>query len=239
MPPLQRWVLLALVLVILALGIAMVQRGQRSRLFGARTESSPAEIDGQSPAAITRDGDRSLSRLGDYGRVPEFNLTTQDGEPLRNTDLLGTLWVGDFIFTNCASTCPMMTRAMQDLSDALDPETGVQFVSFSVDPERDTPEVLTAYAQAYGIDTSNWTFLTGDKQTLRDLVLHGFHLSVQDATREDLLAGAETVIHSTRFVVVDPQGVIRGYYDGTDAEAMQQLVKDLGTLHAASSPPQP
>jgi cytochrome oxidase Cu insertion factor (SCO1/SenC/PrrC family) len=231
----QKWVLAAIVLMVLALGIAMVMRGQRSRLFGERDTSSAAQVTGRSPAGVSSEGGRSLSRLGDYGRVPAFDLVTQDGEPLRHTDLLGTLWVGDFIFTNCASTCPMMTRAMQDVADALDPEFGVQFVSFSVDPERDTPEVLARYAQDYGIDTGNWTFLTGDKQTLRDLVLNGFHLSVQDATREELLAGADEVIHSTRFVVVDPRGVIRGYYDGTDDEALKQLVTDLGTLHAESA----
>ena len=179
--------------------------------------------------------DRSLSKLGDYGEVPEFNLTSQTGAALRHTDLLGNLWIGDFIFTNCASTCPMMTRQMYDLTQAIAPELGVHYVSFSVDPERDTPEVLAAYAQEYGADDRYWSFLTGDKRTLRDLVLKGFHLSVQDATREDLLRGAETVIHSTRFVLVDATGTIRGYYDATDEEAMQQLVADLNTLHAKAT----
>jgi protein SCO1/2 len=231
----QKWVFGAIVVVVLVLGIAMLLRGQRSRLFGERSVSSPVEVSGQSPATADMNGGRSLSRLGDYGRAPAFELVTQDSDTLRHSDLLGTLWVADFIFTNCASTCPLMTRSMQELSDMVDPDYDVHFVSFSVDPERDTPAVLTRYAQDYGIDTSNWTFLTGDKQTLRDLVLNGFHLSVQDATREDLLAGADAVIHSTRFVVVDPQGVIRGYYDGTDKEALEQLITDLGTLHAQTA----
>ena len=74
--------------------------------------------------------------------------------------------------------------------------------------------------------------MTGDKQTLRDLILKGFHLSVQEASREDLLRGAEAVIHSTRFVLVDAGGTIRGYYDGTDEDAMVQLLADLKTLHS-------
>ena len=219
-----------LLLVVLGLGVAMMMRGQGARLFGPKPV--PVEVSGQSPPAATLHTDRSLSKLGDYGEVPEFDLISHTGDPLRHTDLLGSLWVGDFIFTNCASTCPMMTRTLFALADAIDPELGVRYVSFSVDPERDTPQVLAEYAQEFGADAKDWLFLTGDKQTLRDLVLKGFHLSVQDATREDLLRGAEAVIHSTRFVLVDTGGTIRGYYDGTDDEAMAQLLADIRTLHS-------
>ena len=233
------WVLL--LLVVAGLGVAMMMRGSGSRLFGERSPS--ANVTGQAPAAIVRNEERALSRLGDYGRTPRFDLIRQDGNRFQDTDLLGKLWGGDFIFTSCASTCPIMTRQMQVLAESVPASYGIQFVSFSVDPERDTPEAFTQYAQDYGIDTTNWHFLTGEKQPLRDLVLRGFHLSVQDASREDLLAGAEAVIHSTRFVVVDGEGVIRGYYDGTDEEAMQQLINDLGVLgdKAASQaePPTP
>jgi protein SCO1/2 len=215
----QRGVWALLLLVVAALGVAMLVRGQGASLLGRRA-----------PAAVVKSDARSLSRLGDYGRAPEFDLIRQDGTPFRHTDLRGKLWIGDFIFTSCASTCPIMTRQMQLLAEAVKSIDGIEFVSFSVNPETDTPEVLTTYARDYGIDTTNWHFLTGDKQPLRDLVLHGFRLSVQEASREDLLAGAEAVIHSTRFVLVDEAGVIRGYYDGTDEQAMQQLLADLVVL---------
>lgn len=224
----NRWVSAVLILAVVGLGVAMVLRGQRARLFGPKPV--PVEVSGQSPPMATVHTDRGLGQLGDYGQVPEFDLISQAGTAFRHTDLLGSIWVGDFIFTNCASTCPMMTRQMYALAQAIVPEFGVRYVSFSVDPERDTPQVLAAYAQKYGADTVNWVFLTGDKQKLRDLVLNGFHLSVQDATREDLLRGAETIIHSTRFVLVDASGIIRGYYDGTDEEAMQRILADLKRL---------
>lgn len=225
----SRWGIWVLLLSVVAgLGIAMMMRGPGSRLFGERSPS--AQVTGQAPAALVSGEQRTLSRLGDYGHTPAFDLIRQDGQRFQDSDLLGKLWVGDFIFTSCASICPLMTRQMQALAQSVPAAYGVEFVSFSVDPERDTPEVFTTYAQEYGIDTTNWHFLTGEKQHLRDLVLRGFHLSVQDASREDLLAGAEAVIHSTRFVVVDGEGVIRGYYDGTDEEAMEQLLADLAVL---------
>jgi len=224
----QRGVWALLLLVVAGIGVAMMVRGQSSRLFGERSPS--ASVTGQAPAAIVSSQESYLSRLGDYGRTPEFDLIRQDGQSFKHTDLLGNLWVGNFIFTSCGSTCPIMTRQMQVVAESVDPSYGVEFVSFSVDPERDTPEVFTTYAQEYGIDMPNWHFLTGEKQALRDLVLRGFHLSVQDASREDILAGAESVIHSTRFVVVDEVGVIRGYYDGTDDEALQKLMDDLVVL---------
>lgn len=164
-----------------------------------------------------------LAELADYGLVPDFAFVSQTGDSLRLADLHGRVWIGDFIFTNCASSCPMMSAQVQRLETALGDVAGVRFVSFSVDPERDTPEKLAEYARGYGADAERWVFLTGDKAAMRRFAVDGFHLPLDDAKPEDIAQGAEPVLHSTRLTLVDAEGRIRGYYDGLDAEAVDRL----------------
>ena len=105
--------------------------------------------------------------------VPDFNLTNQQGKPLALSDMVGKIWVADFIFTNCPTICPAMTSEMARLQSEFvaDP---VYFVSFSVDPERDTSEVLSRYAKEYGADDRRWHFLTGKKEGIYELAKDGF-----------------------------------------------------------------
>jgi protein SCO1/2 len=117
-----------------------------------------------------------------------------------------------------------MTARMRKLQDELPPE--VQLVSFSVDPERDTPEVLAGYARQHGAASERWTFLTGAKDELYDLSIKGFKLALDDVNGTE----AEPIVHSTRFVLVDKDGQIRGYYGGMEEEAMQQLSADAKRL---------
>lgn len=211
----QRWLWLVLVVALLGLVAVTVLRGRQARLLGSTRHAS---------AGGTAAG------LADYGHVPEFDLVSQTGDAVRLDDLRGHVWVADFIFTHCASTCPMMNTQMERLARQLGPEAGVRMVSFSVDPERDTVQRLAEYAQAYSADPERWLFLTGDKQAMRQLVREGFHLGVDDATPEDVARGAEPILHSTRFVLVDAKGTIRGYYNGVDDEALQQLLGDIERL---------
>ncbi len=158
-----------------------------------------------------------------YGRVPDFKLTDQGGQPFTSAWLKGRVWIADFIFTSCAGQCPEMTQKMRILQDRLDPK--IHLVSFSVDPARDTPSVLFDYAKKAGADPSRWTFLTGEKATLEQLAQKGFHLSFADGGTVE-----EPFTHSVRLVLVDSEGGIRGYYDATDAHAVEKLVKDLQAL---------
>lgn len=176
-----------------------------------------------------------LTGLEDLGAVPAFAFVSQTGDSVRLADLRGQVWIGDFIFTNCASTCPMMTTQLHGIQEALGDVQNVRLVSFSVDPDRDTPERLAEYAKGYGARPDRWLFLTGDKAAVRELSVEGFHLPAGDTTPEDQAAGAETVLHSTRFVLVDHRGHIRGYYDGGDDAAMSQLKKDVRQLAAQAS----
>jgi len=167
------------------------------------------------------------SNLPTYYRLPDFSLTDQTGKPVTLHDLAGRVWVADFIFTNCGGTCPLMTEKMRKLQEALPPD--IHLVSFTVDPTRDTPGVLAAYAVEHSADRARWMFLTGDKETLYDVCVKGFKLPL------DAEGGtpAEPIAHSTRFVLVDKQGEIRGYYSGTEEQELRRLAADAKKLRGS------
>jgi len=163
--------------------------------------------------------------------LPEFSLTERSGQPFGLQDLKGRVWVADFIFTNCAGTCPIMTTAMTDiqkmaLAENLD---DVRLVSITVDPERDSLAVLQRFADGYGAIPERWYFLTGDGAAIQQLANKGFLLSAATSTGG---SAEEPIIHSNRFVLVDRQGRIRGYYDGTDEESVKSLLKDMKALYS-------
>ena len=153
--------------------------------------------------------------------VPDFSLTDQQGKSLTLSDMVGKIWVADFIFTNCPTICPAMTQEMARLQSEFvaDP---VYFVSFSVDPERDTPKVLSRYAAAYGADGRRWHFLTGEKEGIYKLAKDGFSLAAGHNGSE--------ILHSTRFVLVASDGRIYGHYDSRSKPAMLRLRRDVKTL---------
>lgn len=153
--------------------------------------------------------------------VPDFSLTDQRGQILGLSDMMGKIWVADFIFTNCPTICPAMTQEMARLQSEFvaDP---VYFVSFSVDPERDTSAVLSRYAKAYGADDRRWHFLTGDKGHIYQLAEEGFSLAAGHNGTE--------LLHSTRFVLVTPDGNIYGYYDSRSKPALLRLRRDVNAL---------
>jgi len=159
-----------------------------------------------------------------YGQVPDFTLVDSHERPLSLADLKGHVWVADFIFTSCAGMCPMMTGEMRKLQDALPGE--IRLVSFSVDPSRDTPEVLRSYASRYGADQHRWFFVTGERQALYDLSIKGFKLGVDDAQGTP----SEPITHSSRFVLIGKDAQIRGYYSGTDSDELRRLAEDARKL---------
>lgn len=160
--------------------------------------------------------------------VEDFSATTQDGNTLTRDDLEGKWWVADFIFTNCTTVCLPMTSNMKKLQDKLD-EAGVEnyhLVSFSVDPEFDTPEVLTEYAEQYEADLSTWSFLTGyDFDYIKDLSVNSFKSLVAPPPE-----GEDQVSHGTSFFLVNPEGEIIKHYKGTEADQMDQIAEDLKNL---------
>lgn len=149
--------------------------------------------------------------------VPNTPLVDESGKAMRLDDLKGNVTVYNFIFTNCTGTCPIMTNNMRAVTPKIDRDAPVRFVSISVDPARDTPAVLNAYAKRVRNDP-RWTFLTGTRAAIVDLSVKGFKLTAGDPT-----PGGEPLLHSSKFAVADKQGVIRGYYDATDGTVPEQV----------------
>jgi protein SCO1 len=127
----------------------------------------------------------------------------------------GRVTVYDFIFTNCAGTCPMMTASLRRVTERIDKNAPVRFVSISVDPQRDTPAALRQYAGRVRNDP-RWLFLTGDGKTITDLSINGFKLAASGSTNDSIL-------HSSKFAVADKEGVIRDYYGGTNEDAVEHV----------------
>ena len=152
-----------------------------------------------------------------YGQMPAFELTRENGQPLSNRQMTGSLWVTDFIFTRCPNQCPMMSSKFGTLQKTLPP--GVRLASFSVDPEHDTPEILRSYAQTYGADASRWIFLTGGREAVRR-IMNALHLGQED----------DPGMHSLRFVLLDKELRVREYYDSEEAESLGKMRADIEQL---------
>jgi len=159
-----------------------------------------------------------------YGMVPPFQLVNQNGQLFGSAQLNGKIWIADFIFTSCRGPCPLISTRMSELQKPLE-KTDVHLVSFSVDPETDTPEVLRGYAEKLHAEPKRWDFLTGPKPTIYKLSHDGFKLAISDGSDAEGIP-----VHSTRMVLVDRQGQIRGYYEATEADAMTKLLADTNHL---------
>ena len=169
--------------------------------------------------------------LPSYGHVPAFRLVDHRGQPISDESLRGTVWVADFIFTRCAGQCPMMSERLAQLDHALGADARLKLISFTVDPDWDTPKVLAEYATAHGAAHERWLFVTGPKAEIWQLCAHGFQLAVSDGER----ASVEPITHSTRLVLVDASGAIRGYYDAAEPDELERLQHELHVLLGAGS----
>lgn len=165
------------------------------------------------------------------GPVPEFQLTNRDGRTIRLSDLAGKPWVADFIFTRCPASCPIMTSRMALVNRELADDVDFRPVSISVDPEHDTPEVLRRYAESFQAP-EDWLFLTGGRDEIFRLSKDGFKLGIDDnpAPAPSGKPHPEPILHSTRFILVDAQGQIRGYYNAFSDEDLEKLKRDLQAL---------
>jgi protein SCO1/2 len=161
--------------------------------------------------------------------LPAFRLTERSGQPLTLALLRGRPWIADFIFTQCAGACPAMTARLARLQSEV---PGLTFVSFTVDPAHDTPEVLARYAASFHAGPG-WLFATGSQQDLYALSVGGFKMAAMEVpVREQVAGGDGPFLHSSKFVLVDGEGQVRGYYDSTDEQALRALVADVERLRA-------
>jgi len=151
------------------------------------------------------------------GQVGDFQLVDSQGKAFDSKELKGKVWVLDFVFTTCGSICPVMTKNMASLHRSYRLLNDVAMVSISVNPEYDTPSVLAQFAKKYDADTNRWYFLTGPRKDIEDLAIKNFKVG----------SAEESIFHSSYFILVDRYSNIRGYYDGTETNAVQKLFKDV------------
>lgn len=194
-------------------------------------------------------------RLPELGVLPEFSLTDQSGAQFGRNQLLGRVWIADFVFTSCADACPRLTqklRSVQDRLTAQEQARGIGLLSLSVDPERDTPQKLADYARSFGARDSVWRFLTGPQAEVERTVVQGFRIAMAKMpldprllapsgvkaappaphpgeTPEELHAQAFDILHGEKMVLVDARGHIRGYYDADDP-GLRRLLRDARLL---------
>ena len=159
-------------------------------------------------------------RLPVYNQIPQFSLVERSGRPFGLDDLKEKVWVADFFFSTCPGPCPRMNARMAELQQALSGESDVRLVSITVDPDTDSPAVLADYANRFHASEGRWYFLTGAKSVIRHLAKDGF-----------MVGGAEdAMLHTTRFMLVDRQGRLRGYYDSSEDESLRKLLTDIQRL---------
>ena len=195
-----------LLLALIALGIVFLQKND--------------SVEGDNASGRT-----ALLATG-YETVPsEARFTERSGKEVALGELRGNIWVASFIFTRCRGTCPAMTASMAELQDQLKTVGTARLVSFTVDPEYDTPEKLQEYAKEYGADGDRWLFLQGSDSAIQNLAKNTFHVGIAEGTSEE-----EPIIHSSRFFLVDSNGEIRGMYDGRSKQGQEQLLDAVRLL---------
>ena len=169
------------------------------------------------------------AQRGRLGQVPSFSLTDQMGRTVTDQDLRGSVWVANFVFTRCPSVCPMLTAKFQALQTKLGELPGVRYVSLSVDPEYDTPQVLAEYAQRFSADSTRWQFLTGPLTEIEKTVVSGFKIHMGQPEKSASDPTLIEIMHGEHFVLVDREGVIRGYYRA-DQDGLRELEQDVQDL---------
>ncbi|GAB5542489.1 MAG: SCO family protein [Sandaracinaceae bacterium] len=164
--------------------------------------------------------------IGELMPIGEFSLTDQSGAPFGTSQLRGKVWIADMIFTSCPDICPVMSSQMANLQRRID-HPDVRFVSITVDPETDTPEVLRAYGERYGADHERWRFLTGAPDEVRRVIAFSFRLPVEP--REERDDGRYDILHTGQLILVDQRGVLRGLYE-TDRDGLALLERHARQL---------
>jgi protein SCO1/2 len=165
--------------------------------------------------------------------IPNITLTNQFGDQVSLDDIKGKIIVVDFFFTRCPSICPFLTKNVKGLQDAMKMKdfrkkidsSFVQFISFTVDPERDSAQALKKYADKYGVNHDTWWFVTGPKKKIYDFAFNELKLGLHDGAGMD-----SNFIHTEKLVLLDRERIVRGYYNGLDTASLSKLAEDMTIL---------
>lgn len=167
----------------------------------------------------------TIEKSAPYFRVPAFTFINQSGATLDQSFVKNKIWVANFFFTSCPSICPQIMHNLATIQSVFSKDGQVRIISFTVDPERDSPGKLNNYAQHYGINASRWQLATGEKKDLYRFARSGLFVVATDGD-----GGADDFIHSDNLVLIDKDGHIRGYYDGTSKSDVKKLIADIKIL---------
>lgn len=186
---------------------------------------------------VTKNGKRSTDTV--WHRLGNFSFTNQEGKTITWDSLKGKIVVANFFFTHCPTICPGLTRNMKKMAESIHNgqrvgermNKQVHFLSFSVDPERDSVARLKYWADKYQVNPARWWLLTGDKKEIYDLIINEMKVGLVDGNGVD-----SNFIHSDRFVLIDSSRYVRGYYSGLDSSALARLSKDLVLLTMEKNP---
>jgi protein SCO1/2 len=174
----------------------------------------------------------SLKPLPVYSDIPQFTLTNQNGNAVTLDSLRGQIWLSDVIFTRCPSQCLRMSAHMKELQAKLPHD--VKLVSLTTDPTYDTPARLKTYSGNFS-KSDNWTFLTGDKRVINKVAVDGLKLAVEETPPNERENPNDLFIHSTKFVLVDKLGRVRGYFDSDDPQSTSQILSAVKSLQREQS----
>lgn len=178
------------------------------------------------PAQVAQDlVDSSLIDVKKYHKIAHFSLTNQNGKTITENDYKNKIYVADFFFTTCQTICPIMTDHMVQIQKEIRNDNEVMLLSHTVTPEIDTVAQLKRYAIQKGVDDTKWNLVTGNKKDIYDLARKSY-LAVKTTGNGD----EYDMIHTENFMLIDKKRQIRGFYDGTDPKAIQQLLDDIKIL---------
>ncbi|MDQ1150782.1 SCO family protein [Sphingobacterium zeae] len=164
-------------------------------------------------------------KKGEAKHIGAFEFSNQEGKLISSEFVKGKVWIACYFFTSCPTICPKMIAGMGDIQEEFSDEHQLRMVSFTVDPDRDTPAVLKEYANIRNINTVQWNLVTGRKKDLYRYARKDLKIMATDGD-----GGPQDFIHSDRIVLIDQSGYARGYYDGTEAADIKQLIKDIKKL---------
>ena len=169
--------------------------------------------------------DDAVRHISKDHRIANFSLLDQNGDTITQENFKDKIYVADFFFTRCQTICPVMTVNMGDLQEYFKNDEDIKFISHSVTPIIDSVSVLRAYADKKGINDKKWHITTGDKMHIYELARKSYFAVLDEGD-----GGEQDFIHTEQFILVDKNRQIRGFYDGTDKEEMQRIIKDIEIL---------
>ena len=210
------WPIILFLLVFSVVGVSLLTKAQTPE--EKLPVYSPSMV---SPELVEED----IQYVKKYHTIAPFSVINQNGQAISEQDYDNSIYVADFFFTTCPSICPIMTKNMYALQQRLGPYLDVKLLSFSVTPEIDTVEQLKRYAIENKVNDSRWNLVTGSKKEIYELARKSYLV-----VKEDGDGGPHDMIHTENFVLVDKQKRIRGYYDGTQAAAINEILRDIAIL---------